>query len=302
MKIIRLSALLLLTVPASAAGVRVQAPVKVSVSPVVSGPSALALPAPAFHLSSPLDLTPKLAPTPEALAAPALTAQIQLSEAAQALTPQPGQAAPSAEAVSQTFFDGAETPKPSADAVMTPAPDSTSGGRTPLQKRAWETAELAVTSVPPHLFAAMASGLTHGTAGYPVVMAALWYGASEALAAHLGTLRQTVVGGWQASHDQKYRVGGDGQLRDVRGHKYGSDRYEEYAAGAVSVKERLTIAAAMTSMGLLWTQSSGLMTSLTFAGLMAAATAFALWRRARRPAPREALRTEEEKAHASRFK
>ncbi len=277
---------LLLAAPASAVSVRVQAPVKATMAPIIAMPSALALPAPAFTLSAPLALTPTIA------------AQAQLSEAVQALTPQPGQAAPSAEAVSQNFFDGAAAAK--ADVVnVTPA--AVSAPHIPLRRRAWETTELAVTSVPPHLFAAIASGLTHGTAGYPVAMAAIWYASSEALASHLGTLRQKVVGGWQASHDQKYRVGGDGRLRDVRGHKYGSDRYEEYAAGDVSTKERLTIAAAMTVQGLLWTYSSGLTASLIFAGLMAAATAASLWRRSRRPAPLETPRTEEEKAHASRF-
>lgn len=42
---------------------------------------------------------------------------------------------------------------------------------------------------------------------------------------------------WQASHDQKYRVDpGTGQLKDVRGHKYGqlSDRFVEHVPGPVS--------------------------------------------------------------------
>ena len=216
-----------------------------------------------------------------------IAAQAQLSETVLALTPQPGQAAPNTEAVSRSFFDGTAAAKQSAEELSVTAA-AVSAPRIPLRQRAWETAELAVASVPPHLFAAMASGLTYGKAGYPVVMAAVWHASAEALAAHLGTLRQKVVGGWQASHDQKYRVGGDGRLRDVRGHKYGSDRYEEYAAGAVSAKERLKIAAAMTAMGLLWTYSSGLTASLTFAGLMAAATASSLMAPLPPSAPRDA--------------
>ena len=53
------------------------------------------------------------------------------------------------------------------------------------------------------------------------------------------------VGGWQASHDQKYRIDpSTGKLRDIRGHKYGSDRYEEYAPGPVGPRATVLIAAA----------------------------------------------------------
>jgi len=65
-------------------------------------------------------------------------------------------------------------------------------------------------------------------------MLALWGVGAYAMRGQLASLRSTVVGGWQASHDQKYRVDyTTGRQKDIRGQKYGSDRYEEWAPGRV---------------------------------------------------------------------
>ena len=173
------------------------------------------------------------------------------------------------------------------------------GGKTGWRARVSDLATMGQVAVAAHFVSIFPNALTHGAA-HPVMMGALWYGASEGMANVLAETRRTVVGGWQASHDQRYRIDPNtGELRDVRGHKYGSDRYEEYAPGQVSVGERLLAAAASAGMGLLWVGSDlkhALIYGATFLFLSAAT---ALLRRGR--APPRAARSAEEKAHAARF-
>jgi hypothetical protein len=65
-----------------------------------------------------------------------------------------------------------------------------------------------------------------------LALAAIWGLAAWTGRDHLRRLRQVWVDGWQASHDQKYRVDyATGRQRDIRGHKYGSDRYDKYDKG-----------------------------------------------------------------------
>lgn len=118
-------------------------------------------------------------------------------------------------------------------------------------KRAWEIAEVGAVSLPFHIASLIA--LANGSPWAPAIQAAIWSLGHFAFTHRLADLRSTVVGGWQASHDQKYRVGQDGRMRDVRGHKYGSDRYEEYAPGPVSTREKLALASASAAAAVLWT-------------------------------------------------
>lgn len=104
----------------------------------------------------------------------------------------------------------------------------------PIKTAVTETAELATLMLP----LAFISMIMKATMSNPVILIpsiiALWAIGAWAMRQQLGGLRSTVVGGWQASHDQKYRIDTNtGRLKDIRGHKYGEDRYEEWAAGPV---------------------------------------------------------------------
>ncbi|UPT76179.1 MAG: hypothetical protein M0D55_12315 [Elusimicrobiota bacterium] len=114
----------------------------------------------------------------------------------------------------------------------------------PVSKAAWETVEVAATSIPFMIAAAiLRANASDWTVTLPA-LALIWGAGYWAMRRHLAGVRSTVVGGWQASHDQKYRTDfATGQLKDIRGHKYGSDRYEEYAPGPVGRVATALIAA-----------------------------------------------------------
>ena len=106
--------------------------------------------------------------------------------------------------------------------------------RSKVATAAWETAETGAATIPFLAAAAILKANVHETAYLVPAMLGLWGVSYLAMRAQLAGLRAKVVGGWQASHDQKYRTDyGTGQMRDIRGQKYGSDRYEEMQDGAV---------------------------------------------------------------------
>lgn len=277
---------LLLACPASAA-VSVRAVTRATASsvapaPSLSAPAALGAPslAPAALSVPALTPSPVLAPSVAApAAAPEVAAQAQVEKIADAIAPKDGASAP--EAALSSAFDGGSAPKTEAPAVSALAQSHAAAELSlsrahaarfpkPVERswraRAWETGELAMTSLPFHLAAGLATAwLPASWSG--VGQAAVWTAAGAALVHTLRGLRSTVVGGWQASHDQKYRVGYDGRVRDVRGHKYGTDRYEEYAPGAVSRREKLVIYAAMMLSAVPWLSGLGWASAASFMGL-----------------------------------
>lgn len=102
--------------------------------------------------------------------------------------------------------------------------------------------------------AAFASWLSRGGSVESAVVASILGIGAAGIESILGQSRSVVVGGWQASHDMKMRVGPDGNLRDVRGtHKrYGEDRYDATAPGPVSARERFAARALAVMAGLPW--------------------------------------------------
>jgi len=167
--------------------------------------------------------------------------------------------------------------------------------------RAWEFAEVALTGAGAMLPAGFLLMLLGGTSVLPAAMAAASMLGAIGMTQHLSGLRAKVVGGWQASHDQKYRVGSDGKMRDVRGHKYGEDRYEEMAPGAVGPTARLLIRGAAALAGLLWLSGSGWVDLAVYnavlTGFFIAADAY------RRAHPKQVPQAQdaESRAHANRF-
>ena len=233
-----------------------------------SAPAAVA-PANAF---GPAVSMPALMP---ALAAPALSAAPVVAAPAPALAPVTAAAAlvQTASALSaaakedkdqgavsrRTFDAGAKTPEDApavaatGGSARTPALEEPNSpvGRTvrepmgPVKTAAFETVEVASLAIPLALAAAILRANVSNMAILIPAMLALWSIGAWAMRGHLGGIRSSVVDGWQASHDQKYRIDpGTGRLKDIRGHKYGSDRYEEWKAGPVGPLATGLIAAA----------------------------------------------------------
>ncbi|HVE13869.1 MAG TPA: hypothetical protein VNI01_10780, partial [Elusimicrobiota bacterium] len=124
-----------------------------------------------------------------------------------------------------------------------------------LGRRLGVYAEAAVMLVGSLALFGWISSLVSMAAGiglFPFLLAAIARVAGSAGIEAIGKDRRVIVGGWQASHDQRYRIGGDGQLRDVRGHKYGEDRYEEWQNGPVTPWERFAVRAAAALLASAW--------------------------------------------------
>jgi hypothetical protein len=164
--------------------------------------------------------------------------------------------------------------KRAAERAQAPAP------AVALKKHVVETAELGASAVALHFLTGMAFLAVGAHAAFPALAGALWLLGGGALIQQLGQLRSVRVGGWQASHDQKMRHDyGTGKLKDIRGRKYGEDRYDEYAPGPVSRRERLITDAAAFAMGLPWVAFAGpKAVALYAAGAAAAFAARLLWR------------------------
>lgn len=232
------------------AQVRVVAELALPSAPAAA-PSAAVTPSFLIPALGPALSAPSLGATPM-LAAPApVTAQAALIQTGAALSAASKEGAdPSA--VSRQTFDAASTPAdapaavsaaPARDVVPsyleTSEPNSPAGRVTkpvmgPVKTAVVETAEVAATMIPFAVAALIMKGAMSNPAILIPSMLGLWALAFYAMRSHLAGVRSTVVGGWQASHDQKYRVDPNtGRIRDIRGHKYGSDRYEEWQAGPV---------------------------------------------------------------------
>lgn len=222
-----------------------------AIAPASMTTPIFAMPALAPSLSAPsLAASPLVsAPTPVAAAAPMpVTAQTALVQTGAALSAASKENQDQGAVSRQAFDAGAKTP---AEAPAVAAMESTSRpqyldepnspqGRivrlpmSPVKTAVMETVEVATLMIPLSFVAMIMKGTMSNPAIMIPAMIALWAVGAWAMRGHLAGLRSTVVGGWQASHDQKYRIDtGTGKLKDIRGHKYGSDRYEEWAAGPV---------------------------------------------------------------------
>lgn len=199
-------------------------------------------------------------------------------------------------------FDGGEVSRAEALAPAVSAADAVRLSRSnareaeapakiPFKQRAGEAAELGAFALGWQVLAGIAFLIAGAHAAFPALAGALWVlGGSEGVK-YLAKLRQVIVGGWQASHDQKMRVDyGTGALKDIRGHKYGEDRYDEYAPGPVSARERLVIDSMALLAGLPWVWGAGPKAVALYAGAAAVAIAARqVWRRLRpAPEPRKA--------------
>jgi hypothetical protein len=273
-----------LAVPALTAAPPAAAPSAAAPFASPAPPAALAAPQPVMAPAT----VPTMRPSPESGAA---GARGELAQGARA------SAAPAADA-GRRLFDGetrtGDAPSGPARAAGAPGlarPGSrppASAPAIPLSQRAFETAELGVLAAGAQALAGagfLALGALGARAAFPALEGAFWALAGVEFLRYLAALRGVRVGGWQASHDQKMRTDyGTGQLRDIRGRKYGEDRFDVYAPGPVSTRERWTITAAALALGLPWVLPGGARAVALYAA--GAAAAFGLRRllRARRPA------------------
>jgi hypothetical protein len=284
-------------------------PLTLTVPNLAAAPSAAALPAAALSAAPALAAAPASTvretsmspmPVPAMRAAPASAAETRAPGARGELE-RGGRvfAAPNADG-GREFFDGGSA-RANASPVLGAASDgprlSRPEGRAdkpataiPLRQRLGETADLGVVALGFQLLTGIAFLALGAHAGFPALAGAFWVLAGTELIKQLGKLRSTVVGGWQASHDQKMRTDyGTGKLIDIRGRKYGEDRYDIFAPGPVSARERWTLDATAFALGLPWVLPAGpKAVALYAAGAAAALGLRRLWRAARpAPAPAE---------------
>lgn len=179
------------------------------------------------------------------------------------------------------------------------APEAPRGG---AKVRALEFVETAMYGGGGAVLAGLIAGAISGVFPLmlPPAMGLASHMASRTMFDQLGSLRGTVVDGWQASHDQRYRVGGDGRLRDVRGHKYGADRYERYAPGPVGRTASALIRAAGIAAGAAWLWGTGLSGWALYAAVFIGLEVLAVRQRAAK-ARAEGPVSDEGRAHADRF-
>jgi hypothetical protein len=158
----------------------------------------------------------------------------------------------------------------------------------PLRQRAGEAADLGALALGFQFLTGIAFLALGAHASFPALAGVFWVLAGTEMIKQLGKLRGFIVGGWQASHDQKMRHDyGTGRLIDIRGKKYGEDRYDVWAPGRVSRRERFATDATAVLLGLPWVVSAGpKAVALYAAGAATAFAARAAWRRYRpEPAP-----------------
>jgi len=298
-------------VPATGPGAAVAAPAALSLSaPALSAAPAAA---PLAAAAPPTAPAPLVAPAPSA-AAPASVDAAPAVQAAQAAAAErkPSaaavlalsarlSAAPNVDAGVRIFDAGA----PREAAALTMGAAASDGPRLerataraaapapaiPFKRRAVETAELGAVAAGFHLLTGLGFLILGAHAAFPALAGAFWVLAGSEMIKQLGRLRGVIVGGWQASHDQKMRHDyGTGELKDIRGHKYGEDRYDEWAAGPVSTRERLAAGAAAFALGLPWVVAAGPKAVALYAlGASGAFVVRRLWR-LRRPEPAPANR------------
>ncbi len=155
--------------------------------------------------------------------------------------------------------------------------------------RFWEAAELGFFGMGWQLVTGIAFLIAGAHAAFPALAGALWALGGAEMIRYLGSLRSVIVGGWQASHDQKMRHDyGTGELKDIRGKKYGEDRYDEKMPGPVSARERAVLDIVAVGLGLPWVLGGGAAAVGLY--LLSAAAAIAVrraWQKTR-PKPRTA--------------
>lgn len=270
MKTLISTAALLLSASVSFAQVRVTTEISVPVTPAgaaINSASVSAMPTATLMPALPAaSITPAAAaPVPAATPAPITARAALVNTGASLAAASKGEGNPAE--ISRRAFDAASkyATEPYGEEVSLPhavgegrhnagleGPDfarrfnsATKEPSSPLKTAAWETVEVGATSIPFLIAAAVAKlNLAHSAWLIPAMLA-VWGVGFWAMRSHLSTLRRKVVGGWQASHDQKYRVDpSNGRMKDIRGHKYGEDRYEEYENGPVGRTASLAIGAA----------------------------------------------------------
>ncbi len=246
----------------------------------------LAAPLRAAELEAPkLSEAPPAAPTatptvPSLPALPAPAAAVEVEQAAgRALLAQPAHARHAAPPAALVEAQALAAPKAE--------PAKPFDGVKPLG--AGGLVELGAYALPVALGSAVLGGNLHGSLALAPALAAGWAVYVKAGEQHIGALRSTLVGGWQASHDQKMRHDyGDGRLKDIRGRKYGSDRYDELFPGTPTAAERLGLRAFAASAGAmsLWL-AHGDARAFAVYGATAAGLWLTdwLWRRAHPPEP-----------------
>lgn len=221
-------------------------------------PSKPIMPAFSMPALGPALSAPSLAASP-LLAAPApVTAQTALIATGSALTAAAKENRDQGSVSREAFDAGAKT-LADAPEVAAPAPSGTYQRLNPVGPQGQvaprgprgvktaviETAEVATMTIPFAFAALIMRGMMSDSAILVPSMLALWALGAWAMRSHLAGLRSTVVDGWQASHDQKYRTDyNTGRLRDVRGKKYGEDRYDKWADGPVGPRAMTAISAA----------------------------------------------------------
>lgn len=257
-----------------------------------------ALPAPTSGISVPsLAVLDPAVPDP-AIANPAIpAAQVQALPQVPAAWAQAQAAAPQAQ-VAEAAPSAADQPSEGQVAragarfdgvAARPAPEAVAVGPAsaapPL--RLHEALNLGVHSIPFLAGSALAAYHLQGTGWHAPVLGAAAALTGRGLAGLLGDFRAVVVGGWQASHDQKYRYDYNGRYRDIRGRRYGEDRYDEFARGQVSARQRLGLEAVAGAAGLAFLRLSGgsWTEALTYGVVASALLALAALWSLRRPAP-----------------
>lgn len=157
----------------------------------------------------------------------------------------------------------------------------------PARQRAADYIESGLLAVPVLIFAALETKW-FGTSGWlGPAMAGTMAFASGAIHETLGRSRRELVGGWQASHDQRYRVGWNGQIRDVRGHKYGEDRYDEKVDGEVTPREQaaVRVTAALSGAAMLWMAGASMDAFVAYNLTLAALHGMGWYKDAKNPRP-----------------
>lgn len=326
-----LAATLGLGAPAQAAGRVVAVPAALP-SGGLRTPVAHSLPTPSATLSFSAAALPKpvvsaVVPSVAAVVpsvTPAVTARqaLQATQASMAEAPAAPKTAEGGWTAGRSAFDAGFSEAPSAPAVAVPGGGVSRSGlarpsafanqvsgrsapeapRSGARVRATEFIETAMYGGGVALLSFFVASALGGT--FPLLlgpaMGLTSHVASHTMFDQLGGLRGRVVDGWQASHDQRYRVGGDGRLRDVRGHKYGADRYERYAPGPVGRAASILIRSAAVAAGAVWLSGVGLTGWALYAAVFVGLEVIAARQRAK--AARDAGPVSDEgRAHADRF-
>jgi len=233
-----------------------------------------------------------ISPTEEVEARPGISARTQLLGGAEKFSQSP----PPKGDAGREVFDG-ETPAAPTESLASAktvkddrhlphatAPTETPQPSIPLKQRLGETVEMGGIALVWQLLSGLVFLIAGAHASYPALAGMLWVMGGSTGIDYLAQLRSTIVGGWQASHDLRMRHDySTGQLKDIRGRKYGEDRYDEFAPGRVSERERLVVDGTALTLGLPWIWGAGPKAIALYAGSAALSIALRRLWRLRRP-------------------